>query len=64
MEDFHPENEGSRSFKILVPVYQMTLSYPGSEFDSHHHDSLKSAPLIAELKLFHTDGQFENFVSG
>jgi hypothetical protein len=40
------------SFKILEPVYHTTLSYPGSDLDSHHHhhDSLRSARLIAELK--------------
>jgi hypothetical protein len=38
------------SLKIWEPVYHTTLSYPGSDFDSHHHDSLKSACLIAELK--------------
>lgn len=39
------------SFKILEPVYQTTLSYPGSDFGSHHrHDSLKSTRLIAEFK--------------
>jgi hypothetical protein len=48
--DFHPENEGSRFLQILEPVYLTTLSYPGSDFDSHHHDSLKAACLIAELK--------------
>jgi hypothetical protein len=32
-------------------VYHTTLSYPGSDLDSHHHhDSLRSARLIAELK--------------
>jgi hypothetical protein len=36
------------SFKILEPVYQTTLSYPGSAFDSQHHDILKSARVIAE----------------
>jgi hypothetical protein len=38
------------SFKILELVYHTTLSYPGSDLDSRHHDSLRSACLIAELK--------------
>lgn len=49
MEDFHPEYEGSRFLPNTGTCLPMT-SYPRSEFDSHHHDSLKSAHLTAELK--------------